>query len=73
MFEFEIPWDDDADTITDMSFLNGEILDEVFVGIQNGHFVYNGERIRFLEPIFAMALVSHPMITQRSLPDDWQN
>ena len=47
MFEFTIPWNDDADTITNMSFLNGEILDNVFVGIQNGHFVYNGERIRF--------------------------
>jgi len=48
MFEFTIPWNDVADTITNLSFLNSPILNENgFVGIENGHFVYNGERIRF--------------------------
>jgi hypothetical protein len=49
MFPFTIPWDDTADTITNMSFLNSPIKDENgFVGIsEDGHFSYRGQRIRF--------------------------
>ncbi len=48
MFEFTIPWNDVADTVTNLNFLNSPILNENgFVGIENGHFVYNEQRIRF--------------------------
>jgi hypothetical protein len=50
MFGFTIPWDDVADTVTNLSFLNGEdpAGEHGFVGIsQDGHFSYNGQRIRF--------------------------
>ena len=47
MFPFTIPWNDTADTITNMRFLNQPILNDVFVGIEDGHFVYSGQRIRF--------------------------
>jgi len=44
-----IPWNDVSDTITNLSYLNSPILNENgFVGIsEDGHFTYNGERIRF--------------------------
>ncbi len=49
MFKFTIPWDDVADTVTNLSFLNSPILNENgFVGIYDkGYLEYNGQRIRF--------------------------
>ena len=49
MFEFTLPWDDVADTITNIIFLNSPIVNQNgFVGIsQDYHFEYDGERIRF--------------------------
>ena len=51
MFEFIIRWNDVSDTITNLNFLNSPILDENgFVSIEDGHFVYNAERIRLFRP-----------------------
>jgi hypothetical protein len=49
MFEFTIPWDDLANTVTDLRFLNETTAGQHgFVGIsQDGHFTYHNERIRF--------------------------
>lgn len=50
---FVLPWNDASRTVTDFSGLNGPITTERVAVDTNGHFVVNGNRIRFLGVNFA--------------------